>query len=427
MSDLAIRVENLSKQYKIVATQHRHDTLKSTLTDGLRSVFRRDGQTNRDKVTIWALKDVSFEVRKGEIVGIIGSNGAGKSTLLKILSRITKPSGGRAEIYGTLGSLLEVGTGFSGELSGRENIYMNGAILGMKKAEIDRKFDAIVDFSGVEKFIDTPVKHYSSGMQVRLAFSVAAHLEPEILLIDEVLAVGDASFQKKCLGKMGDVAQAGRTILFVSHNMEAIRGLCYRGIWFRDGMIQADGNVGDVVQAYLESLSEGIFSYENREYGFVIEKVVLKNEEGKETRQFSPGEDMVIEIWFNARTRVEKPYFLLIVQGIRGNCFTANMLLDGHRPEALEGRGCIACRFKSIPLLPQQYTLRMAIRAKDGKDSILDYRDVNSFSVVGNLEDYGYRGEFQTLVSSSTPVVVPYEWVLPDGTIASVFLNRSSK
>jgi lipopolysaccharide transport system ATP-binding protein len=257
MSDIAIKVENLSKQYKIPAMGRRHDTLKDTLTDGLKSIFRRDGQPSRDKVTIWALKNVSFEVKKGEILGIIGSNGAGKSTLLKILSRITKPSGGQAEIYGAVGSLLEVGTGFSGELSGRENIYMNGAILGMKKAEIDRKFDEIVSFAGVEKFVDTPVKWYSSGMFVRLAFAVAAHLEPEILFVDEVLAVGDASFQKKCLGKMGDIAKEGRTILFVSHNMIAINSLCMRAIWLNAGEIIEDGGTGQVVARYLAESVKG--------------------------------------------------------------------------------------------------------------------------------------------------------------------------
>ena len=226
------------------------------------SHFRDNGRDSAD--VIWALKDVSFSVKHGEVVGIIGNNGSGKSTLLKVISRITEPTAGRAILNGRVSSILEVGTGFHQDRAAN-NIYLNGTILGMSKAEIEHKFDAIVDFSGVAKFIDTPVKRYSSGMQVRLAFSVAAHLEPEILLVDEVLAVGDAVFQKKCLGKMGEVAQEGRTILFVSHNMEAIRGLCEEGIWIRNGMIQADGNVGDVVQQYLESLSEGhIFLRESR-------------------------------------------------------------------------------------------------------------------------------------------------------------------
>jgi lipopolysaccharide transport system ATP-binding protein len=293
----------------------------------------------------------------------------------------------------------------------------------MSKAEMDRKFDAIVDFSGVEKFIDTPVKRYSSGMQVRLAFSVAAHLEPEILLVDEVLAVGDAAFQKKCIGKMGEVAQVGRTVLFVSHNMEAIRGLCQRGIWFKDGMIQVDGNVEDVVQAYMNSLIEGSFYYENKDYGLVIQRVVLKNAKGEETTQFCPGEDLIVEIQYNAHKRIEKPYVLLIVQGAWGYCFMANMLLDGRRPHVFEGQGFLKCKFKSIPLLPQSYTIRMGIRAKDGKDLIMDYHDVASFNVAGDLENYGYRGEYQAVASRTVSVVVPHEWILPDGTVAAVGLS----
>src|SRR6266516_5601056 len=212
-----IRVETLGKQYIIGAREAGYDTLRDSIVEAVRAPFerlrRRNGQRNQE--TIWALKNVSFEVAPGEVVGVIGRNGAGKSTLLKLLSRITEPTTGRAELYGRVASLLEVGTGFHPELTGRENIYLNGAILGMRKAEINRKFDEIVDFAGLEKFLETPVKRYSSGMYMRLAFAVASHLEPEILMVDEVLAVGDAQFQKKCLGKMGDVARAGRTVLFV--------------------------------------------------------------------------------------------------------------------------------------------------------------------------------------------------------------------
>ncbi len=210
MGDVAIRVENISKRVRIGAAKYRHDTLRDQLMDGLQlDAASRAARAGPAREIFWALRDVSFEVERGEVVGIVGRNGAGKSTLLKILSRITEPTAGRAEIHGRVGSLLEVGTGFHPELTGRENIYLNGAILGMRKAEIDRKFDEIVAFAEVEQFIDTPVKHYSSGMYVRLAFAVAAHLEPEILIVDEVLAVGDAAFQRKCLGKMGDVAQRG--------------------------------------------------------------------------------------------------------------------------------------------------------------------------------------------------------------------------
>ncbi len=262
MDDVVIRVDGLSKQYRIGVKPDGYKTLRETLTDGFVAPFRRTMELLRGQASgaaemdekIWALKDVSFEIKRGEVVGIIGPNGAGKTTLLKIISRITEPTEGFAEIHGRVGSLLEVGTGFHPELTGRENIFLNGAILGMKKVEIQRKFKEIVDFTEIEKFIDTPVKHYSSGMYVRLAFAVAAHLEPEILLVDEVLAVGDASFQKKCLGKMGDVSREGRTVLFVSHNMSAVRSLCSRCLFLKEGALYLDGNTDDVVTSYLTEI-----------------------------------------------------------------------------------------------------------------------------------------------------------------------------
>ena len=262
MSDLALRVDHLGKSYRIAHAQHgqkvgRYKTLQEdllALPRGLWAAAR--GRNGAGHETIWALKDVSFEVKQGEVVGIIGRNGAGKSTLLKILSRITEPTEGRAEVYGRVGSLLEVGTGFHPELTGRENVFLNGAVLGMRRAEIARKFDEIVAFAEVEKFIDTPVKFYSSGMYVRLAFAVAAHLEPEILVVDEVLAVGDAAFQKKCLGKMGEVATEGRTVLFVSHNMGAIRQLCNRGICLESGSIQNIGGIDLVIDGYVRNYSD---------------------------------------------------------------------------------------------------------------------------------------------------------------------------
>jgi lipopolysaccharide transport system ATP-binding protein len=264
MSDIAIRVENLSKQYQIGSLNGNrrfgYQSLRDTITDAFTSPFRRARSLLRGQAygasemneTIWALRDDSFEIKRGEVVGIIGRNGAGKSTLLKILSRITEPTGGQVAIYGRIGSLLEVGTGFHPELTGRENIYLNGAILGMRRAEIERQFDAIVDFSGVEKFIDTPVKHYSSGMYLRLAFSVAAHLDTAILLVDEVLAVGDAAFQKRCLGKMKNITHKGRTVLFVSHDMQAIQKLCSRCVLLEEGQIVLDSEARLVVERYLQ-------------------------------------------------------------------------------------------------------------------------------------------------------------------------------
>jgi lipopolysaccharide transport system ATP-binding protein len=259
MAELALRVAGLGKQYRIGTRHERHDQLRDRIASAVSGAIRRTVRRHRagdPSSTIWALRDVSFDVRCGEVVGIVGGNGAGKSTLLKILSRITEPTTGGAEIHGRVGSLLEVGTGFHPELTGRENIYLNGAILGMRRAEIARKFDEIVAFAGVEAFIDTPVKHYSSGMYVRLAFAVAAHMEPEILIVDEVLAVGDVHFQKKCIGKMGDVSRQGRTVLFVSHNLDALQRLCTRGLLIDRGRLSADGGIETVVARHRGGLAD---------------------------------------------------------------------------------------------------------------------------------------------------------------------------
>jgi lipopolysaccharide transport system ATP-binding protein len=255
---IAIKVEHLSKQYLIGQDQGDGETFREALTRAFTAPFRRltGGSVATSEIEkFWALKDVSFEVPRGEVVGIVGRNGAGKSTLLKILSRITEPTQGRIEIRGRVASLLEVGTGFHGELTGRENIYLNGAILGMTRAEINRKFDDIVDFAQIKKFIDTPVKHYSSGMYVRLAFAVAAHLDQDILFVDEVLAVGDVEFQRRCLNKMKDISSAGRTVLFVSHNTTALRNLCSCALLLEDGVLTRSGPIGDVLSVYLGSRS----------------------------------------------------------------------------------------------------------------------------------------------------------------------------
>ncbi len=266
MGDLAIRASGLSKRYVLGKLREEHDTLREHLTHAVARGLKWKDRSREDERILWALRDVSFEVERGEVVGVIGRNGAGKSTLLKVLSRITEPTAGFAELHGRVGSLLDVGTGFHPDLTGRENIYLNGAILGMKKSEIDRQRDDIVAFAGVERFIDTPVKYFSSGMYLRLAFAVAAHLQPEILLIDEVLAVGDAEFQKKCLGKMGDVARAGRTVLFVSHTMGAIVQLCKRALWIHDGGLKLDGPASQVVADYLSSSGTERFIWINHAF-----------------------------------------------------------------------------------------------------------------------------------------------------------------
>ena len=430
MNPIAIKAVGLSKRYRIGAKRERYKTLRDQFTNALGAparAFRRLSQKSyRPAESIWALKDVSFEVGKGEVIGVIGSNGAGKSTLLKVLSRITEPTEGHAEVRGRVGSLLEVGTGFHPELTGRDNIYLNGAILGMRRIDIERRFDEMVAFAGVEKFLETPVKHYSSGMYLRLAFSVAAHLDPEVLFVDEVLAVGDAAFQKKCIGKMSDVAREGRTVLFVSHNMGAVRELCQRAIWLSGGKVQEDGSVEDVIQRYMRSATDSTFSYSNPAYDFKVDSVALRNSAGERTLTFEPGEDLTVEILFNARQRIRLPYIWLSITSIGGPCFASNMILDGNRPEALDGVGMLGCRFKTIPLLPQSYTITMAIRTSDGQ-AVVAPQEVASFSVSANLRDYGFEGDNVHLVAArSVSVVIPYEWTLPDGSVRAVELTKLS-
>lgn len=312
MSAVAIRVEGLGKRYRI-GRRERYYTLRDTLMNALKApfgLFHADGKQgsavqDRDD-TIWALKDISFEVKRGEVVGIIGRNGAGKSTLLKILSRITEPTEGYAEINGRVGSLLEVGTGFHPELTGRENIYLNGAILGMKKREMNRKFDEIVDFAEVEKFIDTPVKHYSSGMHMRLGFSVAAHLEAEILLVDEVLAMGDFAFQSKCLGRMRSIGREGRTLLFVTHNMGIVPQLCQRTIFFQEGKIIEEGDPWSVIRRYLNqgrsASSEWMRpSGPSPERGITITRLRVHDQEGNPAEEFRSDEPFCAEITYAVR------------------------------------------------------------------------------------------------------------------------------
>ena len=423
-----VTIENLGKRYTLGHQKAKGDGISHAVERAIRSPLAWLRSRRREKVRhpdFWALRNVSFQIKQGEVVGIIGRNGAGKSTLLKLLSRITVPTEGRIKIDGRIASLLEVGTGFHQELTGRENIFLNGAILGMPRAEIVRKFDEIVEFSEIEEFLDTPVKRYSSGMYIRLAFAVAAHLEPEILIVDEVLAVGDASFQRKCLGKMGSFAQSGRTVVFVSHNLEAVRTLCQRAVWLKNGHLHQDGKSEEIIEAYFNSVSsDRTFSCENQDYGFTISKVVLRNERGNEVSQFSPGDDLMVDISYRAQKRIERPILALGVLGVNGTCFTANMLLDGHIPASLEGEGQIRCTFRALPLLPQSYTVKMIVRSSNVRDLIVPYQEVAFFNIVGDLGEYGYKGEFLNYAGQSTPVVVPYEWQLPDGTTRAVALRR---
>lgn len=366
MQDVVIRVENLGKLYRI-GGQERYKALRDTLTEAWVKPFRRmrswwsgDGAPSAPAADnfIWALKEVSFEVRRGEVIGIIGRNGAGKSTLLKILCRITEPTEGSAEIRGRVGSLLEVGTGFHPELTGRENIYLNGAILGMRKAEIDRKFDEIVAFAEVEKFIDTPVKHFSSGMYVRLAFAVAAHLEPEILLVDEVLAVGDAAFQKKCLGKMGDVAREGRTVLFVSHNMGAVARLCTNGILLDNGKMICSGTSQTVVDRYISGISIPTSSveFEVTENKTQFLNISLKCN-GSETKQFYVGSELELSSMIKVTNEVKRIQWGFIIRQATSDGILHCLSIDSLQDIVVERPGIyrLCAKFPFLRLYPGEY------------------------------------------------------------------------
>ena len=384
MSAPAIRVEELGKRYRI-GERVRYKSLRESVSNVARRALRGE---HRPHETIWALKDVSFEVQPGEVVGVIGRNGAGKSTLLKILSRITEPTEGRVELHGRVGSLLEVGTGFHQELTGRENIYLNGAILGMKRAEIERKFDEIVAFAEIERFLDTPVKHYSTGMYLRLAFAVAAHLEPEILLVDEVLAVGDAEFQKKCLGKMGDVARGGRTVLFVSHNLGAVTGLCTRALCFDGGRLVQDGSATEVVTSYVRSANQGEPSDLARfrspglgwEVGFTSVRLIC--EDGRSVRCDEP---LVFELALESRGGVRRLTLAASIFNSLGAC--VGTLFDRQAFDAPAARRVdLRLRISALSLAPGLYTTGFSLGRGDERGARHDLDIVvgtPTFEVLG--------------------------------------------
>ncbi|MCD4686672.1 MAG: ABC transporter ATP-binding protein [Anaerolineae bacterium] len=383
MRDIAISVEKLSKRYHIGSLKQSETMAEATL-HAVTGPVRRTLKLLRGQYTgaaelddaFWALKDISFQVKEGEVVGIIGRNGAGKSTLLKLLSRITYPTTGRIKMLGRVGSLLEVGTGFHPELTGRENVFLNGAVLGMTKHEIDRKFDEIVAFSGVERFIDTPVKHYSSGMSVRLAFAVAAHLEPEILLVDEVLAVGDVEFQKKCLGKMSSVALAGRTVLYVSHNLATVQSLCSRAILLDQGQMKLDDTVDATISQYMANIEKDsdttALNVRTDRIGgeeFRLENVeFLDSETLLPTHTLLSGQSVCIRISFNCL----KPEgfrdvaIAIAFSNIRGSfLFACRSDAVGTSFEAHQGRSAVICRFDKWPLSSGRYIYSIRAYSRD--------------------------------------------------------------
>jgi len=384
-ADIAIKVENISKRYRIGTKEDIHDTIGGAIFDFFkspiknykkyRSLYKFDDDINDSSDILWALKSVSFNVKRGEVIGIIGRNGAGKSTLLKILSRITDPTSGSAEIRGKVSSLLEVGTGFHPELTGRENIFLNGTILGMKKIEVEKKFDEIVEFSGVKKFIDTPVKRYSSGMKVRLAFAVAAHLEPEILIIDEVLSVGDADFQKKCLGKMRDHTQEGRTVLFVSHNLGAVIDLCPRSIVLEKGQILAEGPSREIVEQYLSTLFVPVDNMNLRDIParsgdgrlrFVA--AYFQRQDGKRISMPISGHPVDIILEFSNKMDLLNTAFVLTIFNQMGVAVTHFAVgLNGKPFQIPKGEWKAICQIPKLPLPIGNYKISIAASDDIGK------------------------------------------------------------
>lgn len=414
MSHTVISVENLGKEYVIGARENGADSFREMIASAAAAPFRRlrrfSGNVAPEE-RIWALKNVSFEVVEGEVFGIIGRNGAGKSTLLKILSRITEPTEGRAEIRGRVASLLEVGTGFHGELTGRENVYLNGAILGMSRAEIDRKFDEIVDFSGVEKFLDTPVKRYSSGMYVRLAFSVAAHLEPEILIVDEVLSVGDISFQRKCLGRMESVVDSGRSVLIVSHNMAIVSALCRRLIVLHRGQLTYCGNVSEGYANYdylqsSETNDHDDFGPNSRRFGtgrIQFNKVELREPSGSAVSQLYSGQDCRIELSCTSQEELTDVSFQIgILDRFDSKIAIVSSTTLNKTYTLRPGENVIRCEIGRLPLYPGDYNLAIsATRRQELLDGVSRCKPIRveygDFYGTGRLPDYG-------------PLLLDYRW-----------------
>jgi lipopolysaccharide transport system ATP-binding protein len=416
MSKVAIRVEGLGKQYGI-GRPERYRTLRETVSETLSAPFRKIGRLVRhmsrvesENVSFWALKDVSFEVPWGTVVGVIGRNGAGKSTLLKVLSRITEPTEGRVEIHGRVGSLLEVGTGFHPELTGRENIFLNGAILGMRSREIARQFDEIVAFAEVDKFIDTPVKHYSTGMHMRLAFAVAAHLDPEILLVDEVLAVGDVQFQKKCLGKIGDVVKGGRTVLFVSHNMPAVERLCQRCVLLKRGKAVMVGDSASVVSAYLRTdipsatKEVSLVNHPGRVAGStsLMKHLRLSSTDDETTSTVRMGAPLVLEVSFDS-PRALQPVLGVVVKGTNGApLFGVDNRVVPIRsaPHAIT-RGSIRVTYSELPLMPGTYLVDLVFGDRQSDlDTILEAAAIEVLPA-------DFYGSGKLPLISAGPFVVP--------------------
>jgi len=414
MSDISLRVFNLGKRYRLSHSEHYRmlrDTLVSVATAPMR-IARRvvSGKSPVDSSKyLWALRDISFDVKKGECIGIIGRNGAGKSTLLKVLSRITDPTEGGADLYGRVGSLLEVGSGFHQEMSGRENIYMNGALLGMRKHEIDRKFDQIVEFAEVADFIDTPVKRYSSGMYMRLAFAVAAHMEPEILVIDEVLAVGDAAFQKKCLGKMGDIASHGRTVLFVSHNMAAVQSLCSRAVMLEQGRVIDFGETESVVGKYLDSVAAidatPLVDRKDRGGDGSTRILSLRVESAEGPGVIRTASRLKLTFTYEGERPLQYPAFMARLNDVNNvGIYQFDSEATGGLPETLPAKGVVTCITDPLNITPGRCYLNVGLLRGGAPADIVEY------AAAIDVEQEDFYGSGRMPSQSEAVCVLRHAW-----------------
>ncbi|HAP38739.1 MAG TPA: ABC transporter ATP-binding protein [Nitrospira sp.] len=431
MGSVAIRAEGLSKHYRLGAGV-QHNTLRDQVMHRLKSLTRWGAGQSETDPSFWAVNDISFEVQHGEVLGIIGHNGAGKSTLLKILSRITQPTRGTADIYGRVSSLLEVGTGFHSELTGRENIFLNAAMLGMRRQEVRRKFDEILAFSGVEQFIDTPVKRYSSGMYVRLAFAVAAHLEPEILIVDEVLAVGDASFQQKCLGKMEEVSRSGRTVLIVSHNMTIIEGLCERAILLEKGRIARMGKTHTVVEGYADAIrTQASTAIEDREDRVGLGEILLTKIELLDGARHAvaaaiTGRDIIIRMHYRCAEQKEfrNCRVSISVNGRKGqDLFVLSTDIVDPTPLTLKGIGYVDFIVPELPLTGGAYFFQSYIESNGQAQDWI--KNVAPFPVLD--ADYYGTGNLCPPGWEANGVLVDYRWESSDGRRTGALPLRATK
>jgi lipopolysaccharide transport system ATP-binding protein len=412
---VVMKFESVTKKYSLGSRESFREMLAQTAG----SILRRSSPNHQHN--LMALENISFEVHQGEVLGIIGSNGAGKTTTLKILSKVTSPTSGKVLTKGRVSSLIELGAGFHPDLTGRENIYLNGAILGMDQKAISKRFDQIVDFAGIEPFIDTPVKRYSSGMYARLGFAVAAHVSPDILLVDEVLSVGDEAFQMKCRDFLRSYIEDGHTSIFVSHNLYAIEQLCHRVIWLDKGHIRQIGEPGAVLREYLDEIDKNIVAssiIDDTSSGNLMKVCGLEviDENGDITNSLEPGKDMVVRISYEAPQRIESPFFCIWISEAQSALplFSANMLLDDHKVPFIEGKGTLTCKFTDVPLMPKAYSIWLEAYGQDRAQLIYKWNIVGGFRILDMYEQDDLAGNRRGEVRFSRAhgaIKIPYEWI----------------